>query len=62
MFYKINSQAEEKLSAAKLDKEYAPISGLPEFCKLAVQLALGENSIHLKNETVRFRKDTQFLK
>ena len=37
-------KADEKLRAQKLDKEYAPIAGNPEFCKLAISLALGDNS------------------
>ncbi|XP_065200314.1 aspartate aminotransferase, mitochondrial [Planococcus citri] len=43
-------KAEEYLAAAKLDKEYAPISGLADFCKSSIQLALGDDSTHLKNE------------
>lgn len=37
-------QAEEKIKAKGLDKEYAPISGVQEFCKRSIELALGENS------------------
>jgi aspartate aminotransferase len=37
-------QAEKIMADANLDKEYAPISGCPEFCKLVAKLALGENS------------------
>ncbi|XP_065221219.1 aspartate aminotransferase, mitochondrial-like [Planococcus citri] len=44
-------KAEEILAAEKPDKEYAPIQGFPDFCKLSAQLALGEDSVHLKNET-----------
>ena len=33
----------------KLDKEYLPISGLPEFTKAAANLAFGENSTVIKN-------------
>ena len=39
-----------------LDKEYAPISGPADFCKLSIELALGENSEELKagmNATVQ---------
>ena len=32
-----------------MDKEYAPISGVPEFCKRSIQLALGEDSEHVAN-------------
>jgi aspartate aminotransferase len=42
-------QAEKVMSDSNLDKEYAPISGDPEFCKLVAQLALGENSEVVKN-------------
>lgn len=36
--------AEEKVVAAKLNKEYAGITGLPEFTKAAAQLAYGKDS------------------
>ncbi|XP_025831489.1 aspartate aminotransferase, mitochondrial [Agrilus planipennis] len=42
-------KAEEKLRSKNLDKEYAPISGPPEFCKNSILLALGEDSEHVKN-------------
>lgn len=42
-------KAEEKLRGKNLDKEYAPISGTPEFCKAAIELALGENSEVVSN-------------
>ncbi|KAJ3653772.1 hypothetical protein Zmor_013007 [Zophobas morio] len=42
-------KADEKLRAQKLDKEYAPIAGNPEFCKLAISLALGDNSEVISN-------------
>ncbi|XP_057668418.1 aspartate aminotransferase, mitochondrial [Diorhabda carinulata] len=42
-------KAEEKIKAKGLDKEYAPISGVPEFCKRSIELALGENSPAVKN-------------
>ena len=38
----------------KLDKEYAPISGSPEFCKAAINLALGENNTWVKDGLVSF--------
>ncbi|CAG9837330.1 unnamed protein product [Diabrotica balteata] len=41
--------AEEKIKSKGLDKEYAPISGVPEFCKRSIELALGENSSVLKD-------------
>ncbi|KIH47401.1 aminotransferase, class I/II [Ancylostoma duodenale] len=37
-------EAEQRLMAEKLNKEYAGIAGLPDFTKLAAKLALGENS------------------
>ena len=37
-------QAEERIMAAGMDKEYAGIAGIPEFCKAAAGLAFGENS------------------
>lgn len=49
-------KAEQILAAKKLDKEYAPISGPADFCKLSIELALGENSEELKagaNATVQ---------
>ncbi|XKL68214.1 hypothetical protein PGB90_003705 [Kerria lacca] len=44
-------KAEEELASQSLDKEYAPISGIPEFCKQSIQLALGDDSIELKHNT-----------
>ena len=37
-------KAEEKVISARLNKEYAPITGLPEFTKAAAVLAYGKNS------------------
>ena len=37
-------QAEETIMKKNLDKEYAPIGGNAEFCKGAINLALGENN------------------
>jgi aspartate aminotransferase len=42
-------KAEEKIKAKNLDKEYAPISGNPDFCKHAIQLALGDGSEVIAN-------------
>lgn len=36
-----------------LDKEYAPIHGLSDFCKAAIDLALGENNQISGNGLVR---------
>lgn len=35
-----------------LDKEYAPISGNAEFCRAAIDLALGENNTWTKDKLV----------
>jgi len=37
-------KAEQNIMAAKLNKEYAPIGGEPEFCKEAAKLAFGDSS------------------
>lgn len=42
--------AEKKLAESNLDKEYAPIGGLPEFCKASAELALGADSPVIKNK------------
>ncbi|KAL3858743.1 hypothetical protein ACJMK2_008997 [Sinanodonta woodiana] len=42
-------KAEAQLLKENLDKEYAPISGAPEFCKASAQLAFGEKSDIVKN-------------
>jgi aspartate aminotransferase len=39
--------AEERIMAAKLPKEYAPIGGTPEYVNIAVALMLGDNSTAL---------------
>jgi len=49
-------KAEEAMAKKQLDKEYAPISGPPEFGKLSIQLALGDDSEEVKagaNATVQ---------
>ncbi|GAB6025819.1 Aspartate aminotransferase, mitochondrial [Chamberlinius hualienensis] len=49
-------KAEEIIRNQSMDHEYAPISGLPEFCKAAASLALGEDCPQLKeglNATVQ---------
>ncbi|KAK6623297.1 Aspartate aminotransferase, mitochondrial [Polyplax serrata] len=38
-------KAEERMTAKKLDKEYAPISGIPEFCKHSIHLAIDDEEI-----------------
>lgn len=42
-------KAEKRLFEKNLDKEYAPISGVAEFCKLAIELALGDNNARVKD-------------
>lgn len=37
-------EAEERLRKKNLDKEYLPISGTADFCKLSIKLALGDDS------------------
>lgn len=41
-------KAEQIMMQKGLDKEYAPIAGSAEFCKLSIQLALGEDNAELK--------------
>lgn len=41
--------AEAEIMKKNMDKEYAPISGSPEFCKSAINLALGEDNEWVKN-------------
>ncbi|KZT74675.1 hypothetical protein DAEQUDRAFT_719857 [Daedalea quercina L-15889] len=45
-------KAEELLTASNPDKEYLPISGLPEFTKAATKLAYGADSKPLKDNAV----------
>lgn len=45
-------QAEEKIRAKNMDKEYSPISGTPEFCKASINLALGEDNEWVANGLV----------
>jgi aspartate aminotransferase len=45
-------KAEELISKEGLDKEYAPISGLLEFCQASAKLAFGDNASVIKNQSV----------
>ena len=45
-------QAEEMMMEKNLDKEYAGISGLSEFCKVAAELAFGADSDVIKARRV----------
>ncbi|CAD7087859.1 unnamed protein product [Hermetia illucens] len=44
-------KAEEKIMAKKMNKEYAPISGIPEFTDLAIKIALGDDSPNLQKKS-----------
>ncbi|KAL1124404.1 hypothetical protein AAG570_001033 [Ranatra chinensis] len=58
-------KAEEMVKQKNMDKEYAPISGVPEFCKLTAELAFGPNSEPLKsncNATVQSISGTGALR
>ena len=45
-------QAERLLYEANLDHEYASITGIPEYCDLAAELAFGDSSSAIKNNLV----------
>lgn len=45
-------RAEQMIASENLDKEYAPISGIPEFCQASAKLAFGENSPVVKDQLV----------
>ena len=47
-------KAEERVASTRPDKEYLPITGLPEFNKRAALLAYGVDSVPLKQDAVRF--------
>nr|CAD2188035.1 unnamed protein product [Meloidogyne enterolobii] len=58
-------EAEAQIIAAKLDKEYAGIAGIPDFTSKAIQLALGDDSSVLKekrNATVQSVSGTGALR
>lgn len=58
-------EAESRLFVRNLNKEYAPIAGIPEFNRLAVSLALTNNSVKLKehcNATVQAISGTGALR
>ena len=46
------SKAETIIAAKKMDKEYIPITGLPEFNKLSAELAYGSASAPRKAGTI----------
>jgi len=45
-------KAEQLIASENLDKEYAPISGLADFCQASAKLAFGDNSPVIKNQLV----------
>ncbi len=45
-------KAEHLIASENLDKEYAPISGVAEFCQASAKLAFGDNSTVVKNQLV----------
>jgi aspartate aminotransferase len=45
-------KAEQLIANENLDKEYAPISGILEFCQASAKLAFGDNSPVIKNQLV----------
>lgn len=45
-------EAESRIVARNMDKEYAGIAGITEFCDLAANLALGSNSKHIVEKRV----------
>lgn len=58
-------KAEALINERQLDKEYAPISGLPDFCKLSAELAFGPDSCATgdnRNATVQSLSGTGALR
>ena len=49
--------AEKKILDNKLDHEYLPIAGLAAFTKAAAELALGSDSVHIKEKRVSTQRD-----
>lgn len=49
-------KAEHLIAAESLDKEYAPISGVLEFCQASAKLAFGEKSRVIKDQLVRNKR------
>lgn len=52
--FRIRSQAEQDIVAAKFDKEYLGITGFPEFTKHAAILAYGSDSAPIKEGRVSY--------
>ncbi|XP_055709232.1 aspartate aminotransferase, mitochondrial-like [Phlebotomus papatasi] len=58
-------KAEQRITESRMDKEYAPISGYPEFTKHAIALALGDDNPVLsagRNATVQSISGTGALR
>ena len=51
-----SSQAEDIIKSKNLDKEYAPIAGVPEFTKASANLAFGDDNEVVKNGLVSLHK------
>lgn len=49
-------KAEQAIAKENLDKEYAPISGVAEFCQATAKLAFGDNSPVIKDQLVNNSK------
>ena len=46
-------KAEQLIANENLDKEYAPISGIAEFCQASAKLAFGDDSRIIRDQLVR---------
>lgn len=46
-------KAEQQLASENLDKEYAPIGGLADFCQASAKLAFGDKSTVVKDQLVK---------
>lgn len=46
-------KAEQMIAQENLDKEYAPISGIAEFCQASAKLAFGDDSPVVRDHLVR---------
>ncbi|TPP56521.1 Aspartate aminotransferase mitochondrial [Fasciola gigantica] len=47
-------EAESRIFARNMDKEYAGIAGITEFCNLAANLAFGNDSVHIAEKRSAF--------
>ncbi|VDP92161.1 unnamed protein product [Echinostoma caproni] len=47
-------EAESRMFSRNMDKEYASIAGIAEFCDLAAKLAFGNDSKHIEQKCVCF--------